>query len=283
MPKRGEFSLKERAVSKLKEFIFRFIQDDVLALASQLAYSLLFSIFPFLVFFISLIGYSDISSNDILLILSNVLPKNALELIENTVIKTANSKNIELLCLSLILTLWALSGGFHAVIKGLNKAYDQRETRSIFKIYIISILCTLGVTLIILCTLLFLVFGQMIGSFLAFRLGLSEGFGFLWNILRYVIIFFGTILIFAAVYIFTPNVRLTWRKVLPGAVFSTIGIVIASMGFAFYVNNFGNYSKIYGSIGAVIILLTWLFILSTITILGGEFNSVLFKREKNRF
>ncbi|ADK16956.1 YihY/virulence factor BrkB family protein [Clostridium autoethanogenum] len=275
--------MKERAVSKLKEFIFRFIQDDVLALASQLAYSLLFSIFPFLVFFISLIGYSDISSNDILLILSNVLPKNALELIENTVIKTANSKNIELLCLSLILTLWALSGGFHAVIKGLNKAYDQRETRSIFKIYIISILCTLGVTLIILCTLLFLVFGQMIGSFLAFRLGLSEGFGFLWNILRYVIIFFGTILIFAAVYIFTPNVRLTWRKVLPGAVFSTIGIVIASMGFAFYVNNFGNYSKIYGSIGAVIILLTWLFILSTITILGGEFNSVLFKREKNRF
>ncbi|QXE18955.1 ribonuclease BN [Clostridium sp. 001] len=283
MPKRGEFSLKERAFSKLKEFIFRFIQDDVLALASQLAYSLLFSIFPFLVFFISLIGYSDISSNDILLILSNVLPKNALELIENTVVKTANSKNIELLCLSLILTLWALSGGFHAVIKGLNKAYDQRETRSIFKIYIISILCTLGVTLIILCTLLFLVFGQMLGSFLAFKLGLSEGFGFLWNILRYVIIFFGTIFIFAAVYISTPNVRLTWRKVLPGAVFSTIGIVIASMGFAFYVNNFGNYSKIYGSIGAVIILLTWLFILSTITILGGEFNSVLFKKEKNRF
>ncbi len=275
--------MKERVFNKLKEFIFRFIQDDVLALASQLAYSLLFSIFPFLVFLITLIGYSNLSSNDILLILRNVLPKNALELIESTVIKTANSKNIELLCLSLILTLWALSGGFHAVIKGLNKAYNQRETRSIFKIYIISILCTLGVTLIILFTLLFLVFGQMIGSFLAFKLGFSRQFRFLWDILRYMTIFFGTVLIFAAVYISTPNVKLTWRKVLPGAVFSTIGIVIASIGFAFYVNNFGNYSKIYGSIGAVIVLLTWLFILSTITILGGEFNSVVFKKQKNSF
>lgn len=275
--------MKEGTFNKLKEFVFRVIQDDVLALGSQLAYSLLFSIFPFLVFFISLIGYSNLSSNDILLILSNVLPKNALELIENTVIKTANSKNIQLLCLSLILTLWALSGGFHAVMKGLNKAYNQRETRSALKIYIISILCTLGVTLIILCTLLFLVFGQMLGSFLAFKLGFSKEFNLLWNIFRYMIIFFGTVVIFGAVYISTPNVRLTWKQVLPGSIFSTIGIIIASIGFAFYVNNFGNYSKIYGSIGAVIVLLTWLFILSVITILGGEFNSILFGNKKNTF
>ena len=86
--------------------------------------------------------------------------------------------------------------------------------------------------------------------------------------------------ILAAIYHYTPCRRLIWREVIPGAIFSTIGLVVVSMGFAFYVNNFGNYSRVYGSIGAVIVLLTWLFLLAIIIIMGGEINATLaFDRE----
>ncbi|MEY8001949.1 YihY/virulence factor BrkB family protein [Clostridium sp. Mt-5] len=265
---------------KLKELILGFIEDDVLALASQLAYSLIFSFFPFLIFIISFIGYSDVSSSDILTGLSYILPKNILELIENTVVRITIAKNTQLVYLSLIFTIWASSGGFHAVIKGLNKAYNQKEHRTLFKIYTVSILCTLGITVIMVITILFLVFGGMLGGMLASSLGFSKEFNFIWDMLRYVIMFVSTVFIFAAVYIYTPSVKLTWKEVIPGAVFSTIGIVVVSVGFAFYVNNFANYSIIYGSIGAAIVLLTWLFILSVITILGGEVNAVLFKHEE---
>ncbi|MFL0194457.1 YihY/virulence factor BrkB family protein [Clostridium sp. WILCCON 0269] len=267
--------MEKKAFNRFRTLVFRFIEDDVLALASQLAYSLIFSFFPFLIFIISVIGYSDITSNDMLASLSYIFPANVLELIKSTVIRITNTKDTKLLCISLIFTIWSSSGGFHSVIKGLNKAYNKKENRSVFKIYVISILCTLGITVIIVITILLLVFGQIIGSFLALNLGLFKEFNFIWNIFRYLIILFSTIFIFAAVYRYTPSLKLRWKEVIPGAFFSTIGIVIVSIGFAFYVNNFANYSVIYGSIGVAIVLMTWLFILSVITILGGELNSVL--------
>jgi len=107
-----------------------------------------------------------------------------------------------------------------------------------------------------------------------------EDFLALWDVFRYFIILCVMVLIFAALYRYTPSKRLSWREVFPGSVFATIGWVIVSVGFSFYVNNFGNYSRLYGSIGAVIILLTWLFLTSIIIILGGEVNATLaFDRE----
>lgn len=261
---------------KLKALVLRFIEDDVMALASQLAYSLIFSFFPFLIFVISVIGYSDITSSDMIVSLSYILPENVLGLIKSTIVRITDTRNMKLLFISLIFTMWSSSGGFRSVIKGLNKAYNKKESRSIFKIYAISMLCTLGITVIIVITILFSVFGQIIGSFLAFKLGLSKEFHLIWNIFRYLIMLFSTIFIFAAVYRYTPSIRLDWKEVIPGAFFSTLGIVMASVGFAFYVNNFANYSIIYGSIGAAIVLMTWLFIIAVMTILGGEINSILF-------
>ena len=89
------------------------------------------------------------------------------------------------------------------------------------------------------------------------------------------------ILIFAVMYRYTPSIRLTWREVFPGAVVCTVGWLIVSLIFSFYINNFSNYSKIYGSLGAIIILITWLYITSIILILGGEVNSVMVIRKNN--
>lgn len=280
MKRKGEIKVAVQIVRDIKNLIFRFRDDEVLALASQLAYSLIFSFFPFLIFLMTLVGYSPISSGEVLSGLNRILPYDTLELIKNTIIEVVETKNGHLLSLSLIATLWTSSGGFNAVIRGLNKAYDEAEHRSIFKVQLVAVLCTVGVTLVIVITILLLVFGQTLGRILAIRLGLSYQFQVTWNVFRYIIILLSTIFIFAALYHFTPCRRLTWSEVIPGAIFSTAGLVLVSIGFAFYVNNFGNYSRIYGSIGAVIVLLTWLFLLAIIIIMGGELNATLaFDRE----
>ncbi|MCT8976437.1 YihY/virulence factor BrkB family protein [Clostridium sp. CX1] len=270
----------ERIAKDIKNLTFRFNDDDVLALASQLAYSLIFSFFPFLIFLMTLVGYSPISSGEVLVGLNKILPTNVLELVHNTVVEVVDGRNSHLLSLSLLATIWSASSGFNAVIKGLNKAYDESEDRSVFKVQFIAIMCTFGVTFIVILTMILLVFGQILGVYLAKQFGYSFMFQRFWNIVRYTVMFLTTIFIFAALYHYTPSRRLTWKEVMPGAVFSAIGLVGVSVGFAYYVNNFGNYSKVYGSIGAVIILLTWLFFLSVMIIMGGELNATLaFDRE----
>lgn len=262
----------------LKCILVRFIKDDVMALSSQLAYSLIFSFFPFLIFIISLIGYIPLHSSDVLTILNVILPSDILKLIDDTVVKIVDTKNSQMLFLSLIFTVWTASSGFQAVIKGLNMAYGLEENRGILKLYITSIICTLGFIIIILVTIMFLIFGELIGGFIAYKFQLSKEFNFAWNITRYIIIFLSIGFIFAEVYKYTPNIKLKWKEVMWGTCVSTISLVLVSICFAFYVNNFSNYSVLYGSIGAVIILLTWLFILSNILIIGGEVNAIIYRK-----
>ena len=272
--------MRSKFIYNLKIFVIRFVKDDVMALSSQLAYSLVFSFFPFLIFIISLVGYIPVESGDILIMLNGILPEDILKIIESTIVNIVDTRNNKILFLSFIFTIWSASNGFQAVIKGLNKAYGEDEDRGILKLYTISILCTFGIIFIILITSILLIFGQLLGRFLTTELGLNGNFNFAWNVVRYLIIIFSISAIFGAVYIYTPNVRLKWYEVIPGSIVSTVGLVLVSMCFAFYVNNFANYSLIYGSIGAVIVLLTWLFILSNITIIGGEINALFWNKRR---
>lgn len=262
-------------ISDIKNLIFRFGDDDVPGVGAQLAYSLLLSFFPFLIFLITLIGYSSIESDTVLLSIQAVLPNEAFILIKNTVVEVVNNKYGNLLSISLIFTVVAASNGFKAVIKGLNKAYDEQEERGFFKLQLISILCTFALAFVILATFTLLVFGDILGNYLTVKFGYSEVFKDLFNILRYVFTLLDMIFIFATLYRYTPCRRMSWLEVLPGALFSTLGWLLVSIGFSFYVNNFGKYSRIYGSIGAVIILMTWLFLSSVIIILGGELNATI--------
>ena len=252
-----------------------------------MAYNFLLSFFPFLIFLMTLIGYSGLKSEQVLMLLQDALkdtlPHNTYDLVNNIVAEVVNYKRGSLLSLSILITIWVASSGIGALIKGLNKAYDEAETRNYFKIQIISILCTISLAFIIIITLFLLVFGQLIGAVLASELGLTEVFTFLWDIVRYGIVFFSMIFAFSAIYRYIPCRKLTWSNAAPGACFATAGWIIVSIGFAYYVNNFGSYSKLYGSIGAVIVLLIWLFLESVIMIVGGEINATLvFDRERRQ-
>lgn len=264
----------------LKKLVSRVIDDDITALAAQVTYYLLLSFFPFLLLLLTILGYSDLQSKDVLVYLRQVMPKSAFDLIYTTVIDVVDSRNGNLLSLSIIGIIWSGSSGFRAIIKGLNKAYDEKETRPYWKTLAISVLFMVGLAALIVAAVALVVFGQMIGGIIVDRLHVSSSFKLNWDIIRYLVTLGGMVFIFAALYHFTPCRRLTWKEVFPGATFSTLGWLISSMGFAYYVNNFNNYSSVYGGIGAVIVLMVWLYLTSIIILLGGEINALLaFEKE----
>ena len=130
-------------------------------------------------------------------------------------------------------------------------------------------------TLTIIFSFVLLIFGGVIKRQLIDGMELKPIYQGIWDTGRYIFISMVILLVFIGLYRFTPSRKMTWREVIPGAIFSTLGWLGASLAFAYYVDNFGNYSKFYGSIGGVVILLIWLYFSAVILLLGGELNAAL--------
>ena len=256
-------------------FIVKVKRDDIFALASQLAYYLVLSFFPFLMFLFTLIGFINLDSTTVLEALQTILPITVFELVETIILEIVDSQNTGLLGVSVLLAVWTASSGFRAVIKGVNKAYNLHENRNYIRRAIMSFLSIIALAITILLSLSLLVFGDVISKHLISNLPFTEVLNIVWNILRYGVIILILILIFASIYRYTPAEKVKWKYVLPGAVFTTIGWLIISVVFSFYINNYSNYSRFYGSLADVFILMIWLFLTSIIFMLGVEINAVL--------
>lgn len=266
---------KPKFSTVIKNLFTRFAEHDIFALAGQLAYNILLSLFPLIIFIMTLVGFSSINREEVLSDMQNVLPVEIFKYMKNIIIEIVGTQQAGLLSLSFIFTLIAASGGFSAVIKGLNKAYFEKEKRGFIKLTLLALMFTLTFAIITIIAAFLLVFGEFNGKLLAKVLGLDTSFQLWWNILRYIAAIVLMFLGFMILYRFAPSRRLSFRSVLPGAIFTTAAWNIISVAFSYYVNNFANFSLVYGSIGAVIMLLTWLLIISVLILLGGELNAVM--------
>lgn len=262
-------------------FIIKVKNDDIFALGAQLAYYMILSFFPFLIFLMTLIGFSGLNSMQIIEGLRAILPSSVLDLTASIIFEVVENQYTGLLGASIILVMWSASSAFRAVIKGINKAYNVKETRSFIKRVIIALICTFALAFIIVVTLALLVFGDLLGGLITTYLPFDKLIQNVWNILRYTAVISIMVCIFAAIYRYTPSKRIRWKEVFPGAIATTMGWIIVSLAFSFYINNFSNYSRLYGSLGAMFALMTWLYITSIIFILGGEINSVIVIRKNN--
>lgn len=252
----------------------RIRDDEVTGIGAQLAYYLLLSFFPFLIFLVTLVGYVDLSIEEMMELAREVVPQAAMNIVESILSEVTQSSSA-LLSIGMVATLWTASRGINAVIKGLNKAYDVEEDRKFWQIRLISLLSTLVLGLVLLVSVLLLVFGSWIGDELYRLLGQPRGFLWMWGWIQYSIPLIVLIAVFTALYWIAPNRKIRLLEALPGAVFATVGWLISSLLFSFYVSNFGNFSKTYGSLGGVIILLIWLYLSSVIIMIGGEMNAIL--------
>ncbi|MCQ6267443.1 YihY/virulence factor BrkB family protein [Fictibacillus sp. WQ 8-8] len=258
------------------EFMHSFKKSDVPDLAAQLAYYFLLSLFPFLIFLITL-GGIFISPEDAVKVLNNVVPGQSMELIRENLKAVLESKKGGLLSFGIIASLWSASNGVNAVIKALNEAYGVEECRSFITARILAIFLTIGLIISIVVSLVLPVFGKMLGEFIFSYLGLDQFFLSMWSLLRWVISFVVIAIVFSVLYFMGPCKRLKYREVWCGAIFSTVAWLLVSLCFAFYVDSFGNYSATYGSLGAIIVLMLWFYLTGMVVILGGVINATFHK------
>lgn len=264
---------KNKWFALLKNLYLRFRDDEVPALGAQLAYYLVLSFFPFLIFLLTLSSYLPFDGEKVIAGLSGLLPAESYNLTAGIIRHAVGARSGTLLPFGMAATVWAASNGVLALIRGINKAYDIRETRPFWKVRGISILFTIALALSIILAFAMLVFGRMLGEFIFGIMGISAVFTYAWNIFRYLITLALLMPVFVSLYLIMPNRRLSIKQVLPGSMFSSLGWVLASMLFSYYVDSFRNYSTMYGSIGGIIILLVWLYLSSVIILLGGEINA----------
>lgn len=258
----------------LEDLYCRFEDDEVTALGAQMTYYVILAFFPFLIFLLTLVGLTPLSQEEVWSNLSLVLPDSSYILVSDIIRQILSERNDAFLSFGMVATLWAASNGVSAIIKGLNKAYDEPETRPWWKHKGLSVIFTIGIALLMLMTFGLLVFGRVLGVQL-FSLLHGPDFERVWGVIKFSIPLASMLFLFMLLYRITPNRRLSFRSVLPGSVFSTLGWIAISLLFSFYVNNFGNFSRSYGSIGGIIVLLVWLYLSSIIILIGGEINATL--------
>jgi membrane protein len=266
----------------VEDLYCRYEDDEVAALGAQMTYYLILSVFPFLIFLLTLAGLTPLSEEEVWSNLAVLLPEATYLVVSDIIRQIVKERNDALLSFGMVATLWAASSGLTSIIKGLNKAYDQAESRPWWKVRGISVLFTLAIALMMTVTIGLLVFGHLLGQQLFRKLAYPDNFETLWNIVKYGIPVATTLLVFLLLYRNAPNVRLRYSQILPGAFFASIGWIGISLFFSFYVNHFNNYTRTYGSIGGVIVLLIWLYLSSTIILIGGEINAVLAFNKEGR-
>lgn len=249
--------------------------DDIPSYAAALAYYFLFSLFPFFLFLAALLAYIPIPNllDQIMSLLGQLVPQDLLSLIEDNVTDLVSKQRGGLLSFGILAALWTASSAVTAISNSMNKAYGVTEGRPFWKVRGAAIVLTVGLAALIPGSMVLLLLGPKYAGWLAAKIGLSQAFVILWSILRWPVIVFLMIFGAALVYYFTPDVEQEWRWITPGSVFAVLTWVPFSLGFAYYVDNFGQYNKTYGSIGAVIVLLTWMYLSSFFLLLGGEINS----------
>ena len=278
-------------LKRLKQFgidLFKnFTEDEVTSLSAQMAYFFLLSLFPLLIFLVTLVGYFPFDAASLIADLSGYIPGEAMSLIESNLEQVVDASGGGLLSIGIIGTLWSASNGINAVMRSLNKAYDVEENRSFLVGRLIAILLLVSMLILILVALLLPVFGRAIGVYIFSFFGASETFIDVWNMLRWVISSSVFFVVFLYLYRLAPNAKVYIKDTLYGALFATLGFQLASFGFSFYVNNFGNYTATYGSLGGIIIMMFWFYITGIVVITGGEINALTAKyrgrsSQKNR-
>jgi membrane protein len=275
-PGKAVLSLGGLSVQELARRVVREIQqDDCLGRAAQLAYYFLFALFPFFLVLTTLLGYLPISNllDRLMDMLGQMLPGEALQLVQDNLHELVSGERGGLLSFGLLAALWTSSSALTAIMDSLNRAYDVEEGRPFWKVRGLAILLTMGLSAFIIVSIVLLTFGPQIGGWIADQMGLGRVFQMAWNVLRWPVIVGLLIVAMALVYYLAPDVEQQWQWITPGSIVAVLGWLLASLGFSYYVNQFGSYNATYGSIGAVIVLLTWMYVSGFFVLVGGEINA----------
>jgi membrane protein len=251
------------------------LADNCFGLAAELAYYFFLALFPALLFLVALISFIPVDGllDAITGMLGRVAPYEALKLIQDQILKIANDKSGGLLTLGMIGTLWSTSSGVTAIIDTLNAAYDIQESRPWWKVRLIALALTFALALFIVVSFALVLVGPTLAEHVARWAHMGPAFTWTWKILQWPVVFLLISQGFAFVYYLAPDAEQRWPWILPGAHLATALWLGISLGFRFYVTHFGQFNKMYGTIGGVIVMLLWFYLSGLVLLFGAEFNS----------
>jgi membrane protein len=248
-------------------------ESNLTGSAAELAYYFILALFPMLIFLTSLVGFLPHVREDILTALAKVAPGEAIKLVNQTLNDVVKNRSSGLLSFGVLGALWAGSGGVAALINGLNSVYRVKEERSFIRVRLTAIGLTILISVLAIIATVMVSFGGKLIGWLATRFGMSSFGEALIGVTHYTLSVVLVAVGIAIIYRGAPNVRQKWRWVMPGAAFSVIVIIVISFLFSLYVRYAPSYSATYGSLGAAVILLIWLYLVGLILLFGGDLNA----------
>jgi membrane protein len=261
----------------VKTLLRRALDNAVADRAAQLAYYFLFALFPFLFFLVTLTAYLPLrgATDEMLGRIAQVMPKQAFEIIQQHLRDVLSTPRPKLLTLGIVVTLWSASSGVDALRASLNLSYDVKESRPFWRTRGTALLLTVLGSVAVLLAISMIALGGKAGLWLAAKVGLSQQYTLVWRVLRWPVTALVIMSIAALLYYLLPDVKQKFRFITPGSVVGTVLWLLSTWAFTLYAEHFGSYNATYGSIGSVIVLMTWLYITGLVFILGGEINAIL--------
>ncbi len=257
----------------VSKFFFKGLRNGTLNMrASSLSFSFFLALFPTIIFLFTLIPYIPIAhfKDSLFTLLQSIMPKSAFAATEDTIVDIIQKQRGGLLSIGFFSALYFSTNGFNAMINAFNETYHEIETRhplhqrliSLYMLFITAILISLSITLII---------GGDSGIHYFFHK--HKVLIIVMNILKWIILFGLCYTLISFYYYIGPKMKKGWKFFSAGSMFSTVLIIIATLVFSYYVNNFGKYNKLYGSIGTLIVVMMLIYINSFILLLGFDLNS----------
>ncbi len=261
-------------------------EDEILDRANGVAFNFILAIFPFVIFLFTLIPYvtayfPEVNKESILEFLGEMMPPSMFDVVSGTIVDIVSNQRGGLLTFGFVFALFLATNGMLALMRAFNACYRTVEARSIWKMRMTATGLTLLLSLVLFVAIILLVVGQLIinyvishaQEFSEFNLDHITIYSLL--LMRFVVIFVVFFVTISSIYYFGPAVHYNWRFFSIGSLLATLGCLAISYGFSYYVTNFGSYNKVYGSIGALIALMVWVQLLTTVLLFGYEVNASL--------
>lgn len=264
-----------RLKSTIQWFIRRFSENTLSIHAAHVVFFVMVSFFPFVMFFFTLLKYTPLTEDNIILLLEAVVPEGISEILAAWIREAYHQSSGTIISITVITTLWSGSKGFMGITYGLDKIYRVKNQRNWLVNRLSSLLYTLAFAAILLLSLIVLVYGNKIllavDSFFSIEAPLFIGIFSLRSILGFGIFF----LFFLLLYMFIPDRKPNVKEEVPGALFTAVLWILFSYLFSIYVDYFTNFSSVYGSLTYIVLFMLWMYICMDILFFGALINRYL--------
>ena len=257
-------------------------KDDIFNRAAILGFYFMLALVPLLLCLTALLGLFAQTGTELrdqlFSLLARVAPRSAYALVYDTVSELTEGGSGGKLTFGLLASVWAASNGMLAIIDTLNSAYHVREARPWWKARLVAAALTLALGVLIISALVLVLYGGQVAEALSGALRLGGAFTTAWSVIQWLLVLAFVFLAFGLIYYFAPNLHeQRFRWVLPGMVVGVTLWLAGSLGFRLYLRYFNTYNAVYGSLGAVIILMLWFYLTGAAILIGGEVNSEIEK------